>query len=345
MISRQSDEVPVDFLLLREDLSRQRVDIKVQILAKKLAIRELRVLLYPFHMLRQLYHISTSKVVLLDGYCIVASVAKHKPQTKLIQIWHATAAIKKFGWQIVGKPSGASITTATIMRMHDQYDIVLAPSQTTGEVYQEAFNIDADKIRYFGLPHLSVLTEPQNEILDEIRSMFAIDPGKKTILYVPTFREGKCVNLQGLIDEIDFEKYELVAKVHPLDKLPPHDDRVIYAERYTTTAWMQLADFIITDYSSLLVEAAILNKPLYLYVYDLEEYSGDPGLNLDYTEPSIAPIVFRDAPGLAVEMGCPYDFAVLEYIRDQFIQIDVKNCRNALVNLITGVFDGHPEGF
>ena len=41
---------------------------------------------YVFHMFIQMYHISTSKVVVLDTYCIVASVLKHKKETKIIQI-------------------------------------------------------------------------------------------------------------------------------------------------------------------------------------------------------------------------------------------------------------------
>jgi CDP-ribitol ribitolphosphotransferase / teichoic acid ribitol-phosphate polymerase len=332
-ISRQSDDIPADFLLIREDLHNHK-DIKIQILAKKLTAQNPRVVLYPFHMLRQMYHIATSRAIVLDGYCIVASIVKHKPETSIIQIWHATAAIKKFGWQIVGKPSGSSLDTATIMRMHDKYDIVLAPSRRTAQCYQEAFRVGEDKIRYVGLPHLTQLVEPNFEMSPKMRHEFGLDPSKKTILYVPTFREGKLVNLQGLIDAIDFDKYELVAKIHPIDRLPGKDPRVTYPNRFSTTEWMHLADVIITDYSSLLVEAAILKKPLFLYVYDLEEYSGDTGLNIEYTEPFIAPIVYHQAADLVEALDKPYDGEVLEQLRQQLVEVDAAKCRKEFSKFI-----------
>jgi CDP-ribitol ribitolphosphotransferase / teichoic acid ribitol-phosphate polymerase len=339
LISRQSDEVPADFLLIGANLNRQRPEIKVQYLTKKLVTRKPRVLLYPFHMLRQLYHISTSRVVILDGYCIVACVLPHKPETILIQMWHATSAIKKFGWQIVGKPCGAKEATAIIMHMHDKYDLVLAPSQKTGSFYQEAFHVGPDKIKYFGLPNLSILQERQPQRMKEIRDMFSIDRSKKTVLYVPTFRAGKCVNLQDLVDEIDLTKYQLIAKIHPLDKLTPRDARVIYPTRFSTIDWMKFADIIITDYSSLLVETAIMNKPLYLYVYDLDDYRCNPGLNIDFEEKELQPIVYHDASSLVKTLDAPYDFNTLTHLRNQFLDIDIKNAQKALGDYIIELFD------
>ena len=48
-----------------------------------------------------MYYLATSKVCVLDGYCIPASILKHKKKLKIIQIWHASGAIKKFGYQIL----------------------------------------------------------------------------------------------------------------------------------------------------------------------------------------------------------------------------------------------------
>ena len=340
LISRQSDEVPVDFMLVCNYLNQSRADIKVQILTKKLDTRSLRTILYPFHMLRQMYHISTSKVVLLDGYCIVASVLKHKAETKVIQMWHATSAIKKFGWQTIGWPGGSSLDTATIMNMHGNYDYVLAPSKKTGKIYQEAFRVTEDKIIYFGLPHLSQLRQTNPAALNEIRERYAIDPTKKVILYVPTFRDGKCIDLEGLTNAIDFERYELVVKIHPIDTLPPHDDSVVYAREYTTQLWMQLADAIITDYSSLMVEAAILHKPLFLYVYDLEEYRSDTGLNVDFRQEQIAPVVFEDAAALVGNLDSPYDYAMLARFLEEYIEIDVSNSTRDFCEFIIHLMNG-----
>ena len=73
-------------------------------------------------MLTQMYHIATSKVVVLDGYCIAASVLNHKPDTKIVQMWHALGTIKKFGYQVLGTEEGSDPDVARIMRMHKNYD-------------------------------------------------------------------------------------------------------------------------------------------------------------------------------------------------------------------------------
>lgn len=340
LISRQSDEVPADFMLIRDYFSQNRPDIEVQCLARKFEPKSFSVITYPFHMLRQMYHISTSKATVLDGYCIVASILKHKTENTIIQMWHASAAIKKFGWQIVGKPSGSNLDTATIMRMHANYDYILAPSKRTGRIYEEAFKADIGKIRYFGLPHLSLLQKHDQNRMDEISRTFNIDSSKEMILYIPTFRNGKCVNLQELINEIDFQKYNLVVRVHPIDKLPPVDQRIIYANRYTTLEWMQLADVIITDYSSLVVEAALLKKPLYLYVYDLDEYMRDPGLNMDFANDVISPVVFRRADALVKQLETHYDYNLLQSFLSKYIEIDIPNCQRELGRFIETQING-----
>jgi CDP-ribitol ribitolphosphotransferase / teichoic acid ribitol-phosphate polymerase len=343
LISRQSDEVPADFLLIDEYFSSKRPDIKVVILTRKLKTHSMALVSYPLHMLRQMYHLSTSKLVILDGYCIVASVLNHKPNTRIVQIWHATAAIKKFGWQIVGKPSGSDINTATIMRMHANYDYIIAPSKVTGGIYQEAFRVSEDKIRYLGLPHLSLLQTVEPKNLSEIRRFYNINPDKQIILYVPTFRNGKDVNLKALIHETDFDKYALVAKVHPKDKLPPNDERVIYADRYSTTEWMQSADIIITDYSSLMIEVAILKKPLYLFVYDMEEYIGDTGLNMNFSKEAIGPMVFSDANRLMRAIEHPYPFELLSEFLSRYIEIDYSKTLWDTGTFLEQVFNGAEE--
>lgn len=340
LISRQSDEVPADFILIGEYFSTNRPEIKVVLLTRKLKAHSLALISYPLHMLRQMYHLSTSKLVILDGYCIVASVLNHKPNTRIVQIWHATAAIKKFGWQIVGKPSGSDIDTATIMRMHANYDYIIAPSKVTGDIYQEAFRASEEKIRYLGLPHLARLHFVDPNVSTLIRSAYHINPVKKIILYVPTFRNGKDVNLKALIRETDFDKYELVSKIHPIDKLPPQDPRVIYADRYSTTEWMQVADIIITDYSSLMIEAAILRKPLYLFVYDMEEYMGDTGLNMDFSKEAIGPVVFSDANRLMSQLEQAYPFELLSAFLSKYIEIDYANSLRDMGIFLQNVFNG-----
>ena len=85
LISRESNNITTDFKLLSEELKKELPDYKIVVLCKKMDNK----LLYAFHMLKQMYHISRSKVVILDTYCYLISNLKHKKDLVVIQIWHA----------------------------------------------------------------------------------------------------------------------------------------------------------------------------------------------------------------------------------------------------------------
>ena len=73
MISRESNKEIIDFKLLREEIEK-RNDFKVVVLCKKLEGNIFNKIGYFFHMFRQMYHIATSKVVILDTYCIFSYI-------------------------------------------------------------------------------------------------------------------------------------------------------------------------------------------------------------------------------------------------------------------------------
>jgi CDP-ribitol ribitolphosphotransferase len=61
---------------------------------------------------------------------------------------------------------------------------------------------------------------------------------------------------------------------------------------------LELADYVVTDYSAIAFEAALLRRKVVFYVPDIDVYRVSPGLNLD-PEEQFASISFRDAASLA----------------------------------------------
>ena len=53
---------------------------------------------------------------------------------------------------------------------------------------------------------------------------------------------------------------------------------------------LHVADYIITDYSAIVYEAAITQKPIYFYTYDYEEYQINRGTYIDYMSEMPGPI-------------------------------------------------------
>ncbi len=350
IISRESDDKTLDIAMLEAELLKRGV--KVTVLSKLLTKdKSLKAVGYAGHVLRQEAAIIASDVVVLDTYCIPASMIPHRKNTKIIQMWHALGAIKKFGWQTVGKEGGSSEKVARLMKMHNGYDYVVSPSDITAQYFCEAFRSDSSKIVKYGLPRIDYIKSvASGDRRDELRSRILskyqqLENGKRTVLYAPTFRRGKAVDVKSLADAFDTDNYNLVVKLHPLyrgDSEETSGDRAntIYDETFSSYDWLSVADIIISDYSSFVIESTLADKPLYIYAYDLEDYETNTGLNINFDAEPIAPYVFRSADKLAAAAASEdYDFNALHAFRDRYIDINTENCTAALADFIVSLAD------
>ena len=336
-ISRQSNRESIDFRLLRNEMEKTYPKTKNVILTKKIENGIINKIKYTFHIFKQMYHISTSKVIILDTYCIPISVLKHKKETKVIQIWHALAAMKKFGYQSIGTESGSDEITAKVMCMHKNYDYVLAPSEITAKYYKQGFNITDEKIKYLGMPRIDYILEKDEETKSKIYEKYHILKDKINILYFPTFRKGKKIQFDELVEKIDTNKYNLIIKLHPLDMETytyKEKNGVIYDIDFGTYDLLKIADIVITDYSSLAMESALLNKPVYFYTYDIEEYKKTPGLNFDFENEEIAKYQSLSIDELLNKMKEEYDMELLKTFAQKYISVPKNNCTKRIVSFM-----------
>ena len=330
-ISRQSNTPSLDFCMLKQKLEKMDSSVKQVMLTRKIGKGVAQKIVYALHIFSQMYHISTSKVVVVDTYIIPVSVLKHKKSLKVIQIWHALGAIKKFGYQAIGKKEGSSYVVANAMRMHKNYDAITCSSSTTAAFYSEAFNTDINKIKVIGMPRVDeILGKDKNkEIIKKNPSL----KNKKTILYIPTFRKNGTVNVSDIIKNVDTTKYNLIIKLHPLDNTKVPQKYVIKGE-FTTYDVLKFADYIITDYSATAIEASILQKPIFLYVYDIEEYSESRGLNVNLTE-ELSNSTYKDIKDiLKIIKEGTYDYKELKLFRDKYVETHNQNNTENICNLI-----------
>lgn len=336
-ISRQFNKGTLDFKMIVDKMQKLHPDVENVVLAKRLEKGAWDKVKYFFHMIIQMYHISTSKVVIVDSYCIVLSVLNHKKETKVVQIWHAISAIKKFGYQTIGKNTGADVRTAELMCMHRNYDYVLCASDVTKKYFVEAFNIKEDNIKLLSLPRLDYIMQ-RNSVRDiEIYAEYPELKEKINILYVPTFRKYRKVKINDVIQRINTKKYNLIVKLHPLDKKNYkylEKKGVIYDSKFTSYDLLKICDKVITDYSSLAMESSILDKQLYFYVYDLKLYDEDPGLNFNFKKEEIGQYATNSPVKLLKMIERDYDINVLKRFRDKYISTGWDNCTEKVVEFI-----------
>ena len=341
ILSRQSDSPTVDIKLLTDELRRSEA-VECVVLTKCMKKTVPGALRYSLHMLRQMYHISTSYLLVIDGHCILASLVHKKKGQRIVQIWHSLGAIKKFGYQSLGKPYGNSAEAAGAMKMYANYDYVTAPSRITAKYYSEAFGISPENVKIYGLPRIDYLLRSSSGS-EKIERVYPEIRAKKNILYAPTFRKGSNMEHRDFIENADLEKYNLIIKQHWLDGSDLGNARsrgVIVDEKFDTFEWLQVCDKVVTDYSGVAFEAAILEKELYFYPEDLEEYEENIGLNMDFHSEPIAPYVCADAGKLWEAIDRPYNKKRVKEFKERYIETDAPVCTSRLAGFLLGLREG-----
>lgn len=276
IISRQSDKPSLDIELLKDRFKTETNDVDVCILCKKIGGGLGGKIAYLFHILGpQMHAFATSKVVLLDGYCISASMLKHKKGLKIIQMWHAMGSFKMFGRSILDMEEGSSSSLAEAMHMHEGYHMFFASSKKSLPYFASAFGCEEDRGHVVPLPRYDYLTdsEMQAERRSKITKENSISQGKINILYAPTFRKGGD-NESGalnLLKCLDLDRYNFIYSHHPLTN-PGEELRNHIISGLTSLDLLAISDVVISDYSALIYESAVAGIPTYLYTYDYEDY-------------------------------------------------------------------------
>jgi len=335
IISRQSDKPTLDITLLYEELKYNNIETVV--LTKTLNRTLKGVVLYGIQMIVQMYHIATSKVVVLDGYCILVSVLPKKRGQKVIQMWHALGAIKKFGWQSIDNPDGHSKEVSEAMHMHENYDYVFAPGTVTGKFFAEAFRTPEEKTVYYGLPRIDFIKSVDVKKQEEIMRDYPGIADKINVLYVPTFRKNAELDLEKLVDSFDFNKYNLIVKKHFLDKGDyswAEEAGAVVDMKYSSVEWLRICEKVITDYSAMAFEAAILERDLYIYQPDVSTYEHNVGLNVDLNTEAIAEYVCNKEKQLFEKICQPYKKEVIRAFREKYIEIELDNCTKKICTFI-----------
>ena len=140
----------------------------------------------------------------------------------------------------------------------------------------------------------------------EYKEKLGLPLDKKIILYAPTWRDNE-YSEKGkykFASKLDFDKakealsdeYIFIVKYHYLvsDKIDwtPYKGFVYTFDETKDIAWLYLvSDMLITDYSSVMFDYSILNRPMLFFAYDLENYKENlRGFYFDFVEEAPGPI-------------------------------------------------------
>ena len=281
-ISRQSDDEPLDFQLIRSYVAEHCPGWDVVVLARALG----NPLAYLPHMVRQLYCIATSRAVVLDSYCIVVGLLAGRLRVPVVQLWHAMGNMKCFGYTSLGGGEGRSPETARLLGMHKGYTSVVISSMDFVDDFAAGFGVSPDIVYESPLPKADLLLDADVAARERARicERYPELAAKKNIVYAPTFRREPAPNeaeaMAALLAAVDFDCYNLVYMAHPVSAQRIDDPRVLSGYDRSLNM-LYVADYVVSDYSTVIYEAGLLHVPVYLYAYDWDSYSERRALNID----------------------------------------------------------------
>lgn len=259
----------------------------------------------PLQFIKGIYHLATSKMVLVDNYYGFLSQTKFRDSVQCVQLWHANGAIKKFGLKDPSIETRSKRAIQRFRKVYNRFDKVVVGSEAMAAIFKQAFGLEDQKIVRTGIPRTDIFfNQPkQTEITQNLYKQFPFLQTKKVILYAPTYRENDLLNFQlklnlsELMSQLQ-EGYVLIIKLHPAIKgeltIPIEIDHLVYdfSQYQSMNELLFVSDILITDYSSIPFEYSLLNRPIIFYLYDLEEYMEERGLWEDYLEFLPGPIAY-----------------------------------------------------
>jgi len=247
-------------------------------------------------------------LVFIDDYSPIFKRVKLKKCTKLIQVWHAGVGFKAVGYARFGEEGSPDASASS----HRNYDYVVVGSRALIPVYQEVFALSADKFLPLGLPRIdSFLAKGMAQRAEgQIMKRYQNLKGKRRILFAPTYRGSGQERAFYPFELLDFGKIAefcgndtvFLIKKHPYVKNYPiiserYQDRIVDVSDEGIECLLYCADVLVTDYSSVIYEYSLLDRPMYFFAFDLEEYRAARGFQGDYERIIPGPLC-RDLDGL-----------------------------------------------
>ena len=243
---------------------------------------------------------------LYDGFPL-AFVVQPRPETTVVQLWHGCGAMKMFGYSTLDK---AWRGVTKLYPAHNIYALACVSGPKAVGPFEEAFRSKPGVVQAIGCPRTDVYFDQKARAAmgKKLRKKFPQLQGKRVVLYAPTFR-GNSIAKSHMKLNLVFRQilaqlpddYVFLVKLHPLtaksdgiselDRIACPGRLFDVSKTLTAEEALCAADILIADYSSILFEYLLLERPIISYIYDIDEYIRDRGLYFPYEQLSPGPYV------------------------------------------------------
>ena len=297
--------------------------------------------LYDRNCMAMIKEVANAKYVFVNDSSNIVGCLPFREETKIIQTWHGCGAFKKWGYSNIDNKFGANAREMKKYPFYADYSLVTVSSPEVIWAYKDAFNLpdDNNSVKSTGVSRTDVFFDKEFIVkaYDHLYEMIPQAQNKKVILYAPTFR-GNVANAmapanlnQKLFCQFFANEYVLLNKHHPSTiRRPPIEEgcqETIFdvTDELSIEELLCVSDICITDYSSIIFEYSLFEKPIIIYAYDLDKYVDWRGFYYNFTDFVPGPIA-RNNRDL---------FSYIENIEDYDLN-KVKNFKNKFMRSCDG---------
>ena len=232
-----------------------------------------------------------------------------------VQTWHGTP-LKR-----IGEDRGpGDLNTWRHRRMlagqSARWDVMLSPSSYCTDIFRSAFGFEGEVLE-IGSPRNDVLLSDHRDVLRHmVRDQLGLSPADRVVLYAPTWREylGRRVGKPLYLDaaQVTAAVGDTVVLIRGHynatreGEVFRDHDRILDVTRYPDIAMLYLAaDVLVTDYSSVMFDFALTDRPILLLVPDLEQYRDvERGFYFDIEADAPGPLL-RSTEAVVSALGAP----------------------------------------
>ncbi len=247
------------------------------------------------------WRMGSAGTIIIDDYFPLLDSFPVDGNHTIIQAWHAGSGFKDVGYSRFGKWGSPNLQNA-----HRHYTYAICGSEALRDVYSEVFGIEREAVIPTGLPRIDDFLDPDRIAAAKtlFEETYPTAVGERVLLLAPTFRGKGMADGYYDWDRIDFpalyaalgEDSVLLVRQHHfvVDPAPIPEsmrDRIIDASGFPdTNDLLHFADVLITDYSSIMYEYCLLERPMIFFAYDLDMYAATRGMHRDYRATAPGPV-------------------------------------------------------
>lgn len=282
-----------------------------------------------------------SRFILVDDYEPLVYVLKLRKNQHLVQVWHAMGAFKRFGY---GRASSEKNSLT-----HKNYTEAIVSSPEIAPIYAEAFGIDESKIKPVGTPRTDVFFDCDyvSAAKERLFAEYPLLKGKKICLFAPTFRGANVHDANYPKSFFDAQKFAsalgddwaVIIKMHPFVKEKINIPQSVADKVFDLSCEREIndilfiTDVLVTDYSSVIFENAVIGNACVLYAPDLKQYNDGRGFYFDYYDYSCGSVVQSFAELPAAVLSAKPDKAEQEF-KQRFVSLCDGNSTARFVKTI-----------